>query len=149
MWAELLANKVLWVTLIAWALAQILKLPFEYLKEGRWSWRPLLSAGGMPSSHSALMVSVTHGIGLFYGFDTPLFTLAFAITMIVVYDATGVRRQAGLQAQRINVIFEELLSGHPISQDHLREVLGHSPLEALGGILLGLLIAQLGFWWWG
>lgn len=146
MWQQLTANKVLLIALTAWSLAQILKLPFEYLKEGRWSWGLLFSAGGMPSSHSALMVSVTHAIGLFYGFNAPLFALSFAITMIVVYDATGVRRQAGIQAQHINTIIEELLAGHPISQDHLREVLGHTPLEALGGILLGLLVAQTFYW---
>lgn len=142
-------NQVLLVALMAWGTAQVLKLPFEYLKERRWDWRLLFSAGGMPSSHSALMVSTTHAIGLFHGFDDPLFALAFAITMIVVYDAAGVRRQAGLQAQRINTIFEELLSGHPFTQEHLREVLGHTPLEVLGGVLLGLLVAQLAYWFLG
>ena len=58
--------------------------------------------------------------------------------MIVVYDATGIRRQAGMQAQKINILVEELLKGHPISEEHLREVLGHTPLEAMGGVLLGL-----------
>ncbi len=61
--------------------------------------------------------------------------------MIVVYDATGIRRQAGMQAQKINILVEELLKGHPINQEHLREVLGHTPLEAIGGMFLGLLIA--------
>ncbi len=136
------------IALTAWALAQILKLPFGYLKDGRWTWGLLFSSGGMPSSHSALMVSTTHAIGLFYGFDSPLFALAFAMTMIVVYDATGVRRQAGIQAQHINTIIEELLAGHPISQEHLREVLGHTPLEALGGIILGIVVAQLGLMLW-
>lgn len=144
----LLRNQILLVALLAWALAQVLKLPFEYIKERRWNWRLLFSAGGMPSSHSALMVSTTHAIGLFQGFDSPLFALAFAITMIVVYDAAGVRRQAGLQAQRINMIFEELLAGHPFTQEHLREVLGHTPLEVLGGVLLGLLVAQVAYWFW-
>ncbi len=150
MLTQLFHNPVLRIALMAWAAAQILKLPFGYLKEGRWNWGLLLSAGGMPSSHSALMVATTHATGLFAGFDSAVFAVTFAMTMIVVYDATGVRRQAGIQAQHINTIIEELLAGHPISQEHLREVLGHTPLEALGGIVLGVLMAQLGYWlWWG
>jgi hypothetical protein len=67
--------------------------------------------------------------------------LGVAITMIVTYDAAGVRRQAGIHAQRINLLFGELLNGHPVSEKDLREVLGHTPLEVMGGILLGLIVA--------
>ena len=67
--------------------------------------------------------------------------MAVAIAMIVVYDAAGIRRQAGMQAQKINVLVEELLQGHPISQDQLKEVLGHTPIEAIGGVILGLSVA--------
>ena len=95
----------------------------------------------MPSSHSALIVSAAASIGLNVGFNSPLFALAVATAMIIVYDATGIRRQAGLHAQKINILIDELLKGHPISEEHLREVLGHTPLEALGGVLLGLAIA--------
>lgn len=138
---SILDNHVLWCALIAWALAQWLKLPIEYLRTRRWKWALLFAAGGMPSSHSSLMTGTTTGIGLFYGFNTPLFALAFAITMVVVYDATGVRRQAGRHAAKINILINELFSGHPISQDQLKEVLGHSPREALAGILLGIGVA--------
>jgi hypothetical protein len=69
--------------------------------------------------------------------------------MVVVYDAMGVRRQAGMQAEKINIMVEELLKGHPINQKHLLEAVGHTPLEALGGVLLGLGVA-FGYWWlWG
>jgi len=101
----------------------------------------LLTTGGMPSSHSALMTAITLAIGLYHGFDTPIFALGVAITMIVTYDAAGVRQQAGIHAQRINVLFDELLHGHPINEKDLREVIGHTPLEVLGGILLGLVVA--------
>jgi acid phosphatase family membrane protein YuiD len=102
----------------------------------------------MPSSHSALIVSATVGIGLFLGFDSPLFALAVAFTMIVVYDAAGVRRQAGMHAERINVLFDELLHGHLWGQNELREVLGHTPLEVTGGILLGLIVATVNWLIW-
>lgn len=146
--AGLFENKVLIGMLVAWLLAQGLKPPMEYLRSREWKWRTLLSAGGMPSSHSALMVATTHGIGLFVGYDSPMFALAVAITMIVIYDAAGVRRQAGMHAERINVLFEELLRGHIWDQNELREVLGHTPLEVAGGILLGLVAATVNWLIW-
>jgi acid phosphatase family membrane protein YuiD len=139
----LFENQVLIGTLAAWLLAQGLKPPMEYLRSREWKWRTLLSAGGMPSSHSALVVGATHGIGLFVGYDSPLFALAVAITMIVIYDAAGVRRQAGMHAERINVLFDELLHGHMWGENELREVLGHTPLEVTGGILLGMVVATV------
>jgi acid phosphatase family membrane protein YuiD len=134
-------NKALIAGLIAWALAQVIKIPLDYLRTRRWNWALLFTTGGMPSSHSALVTSTTLAVGLYYGFDHPTFALGVAITMIVTYDAAGVRQQAGIHAQRINVIFEELLRGHPINEKDLRVVLGHTPLEVVGGILLGLVVA--------
>ncbi|RPJ18847.1 MAG: divergent PAP2 family protein [Chloroflexi bacterium] len=139
--AALFQNKVLIAGLIAWALAQVIKIPLDYLRTRRWNWALLFTTGGMPSSHSALVTATTLAIGLYYGFDSPIFALGVAVTMIVTYDAAGVRQQAGIHAQRINVIFEELLRGHPISEKDLRVVLGHTPLEVTGGILLGLVVA--------
>lgn len=146
--AGLLQNKVLIGGLTAWLLAQGLKLPMEYFRTREWKWSILLSAGGMPSSHSALVVGVTHGVGLFYGFDSPLFALAVALTMIVIYDAAGVRRQAGMHAERINLLFDELLRGHIWDDNELREVLGHTPLEVTGGILLALAVATVNWLIW-
>jgi acid phosphatase family membrane protein YuiD len=137
----LFQNRVLIAGLIAWALAQVIKIPLDYLRTHRWNWALLFTTGGMPSSHSALVTSTTLAIGLYYGFDSPIFALGVAITMVVTYDAAGVRQQAGIHAQRINIIFEELLRGHPITDTDLREVLGHTPLEVTGGILLGLVVA--------
>jgi acid phosphatase family membrane protein YuiD len=137
----LFQNKALIAGLIAWAVAQVIKIPLDYLRTRRWNWALLFTTGGMPSSHSALVTSTTLAVGLYYGFDHPTFALGVAITMIVTYDAAGVRQQAGIHAQRINVIFEELLRGHPINEKDLRVVLGHTPLEVVGGILLGLAVA--------
>ena len=142
---NILNNHVLLTGLAGWFLAQMLKIPIGFLRTHRWNWALFFGAGGMPSSHSALVTSTAAAVGLYYGFDNPVFGVATAIAMIVVYDATGIRRQAGMQAQKINILVEELLKGHPISDKHLREVLGHTPLEALGGVLLGLAVA-LGLW---
>ncbi len=140
---DVLNNQVLISGLIAWALAQVIKVPYEYLLKRRWNWSLLLRAGGMPSSHSALVVAVTHAIGLYTGYNQPLFAVAFMVTMIVVYDATGIRRQAGLHAALINAMISDLTTGHPLKSEHLKEVLGHTPLEALGGVVLGLIVSQV------
>jgi acid phosphatase family membrane protein YuiD len=139
--AGILANRVLICVLAAWASAQIVKLPLEYLRTRKWQWGWLLTTGGLPSSHSALIVSAANAIGLFFGFDTPLFALAVAVAMIVTYDAAGVRRQAGIHAERINLLFDQLLKGHMWNDEELREVLGHTPFEVAGGVLWGLLIS--------
>jgi acid phosphatase family membrane protein YuiD len=144
----LLENRVLIVMLTAWLLAQLIKIPLDFLYTRRWNWALLLSVGGMPSSHSALVTSATVATGLYIGFDSPLFALGVAITMVVTYDATGVRRQAGIHAQRINVLFDELLRGHLFDQNELREVLGHTPLEVIGGVLLGIVVATLMWLLW-
>lgn len=141
-------NYVLIAALIAWAIAQLIKVPIEYLHTHRWNWALLVQAGGMPSSHSALVVAAAHAIGLSVGFNSALFALAFVICMVVIYDATGIRRQAGIHAERINAMINDLAAGNPLKQDQLAEVLGHTPGEVLGGIILGLLVAQLTWIFW-
>ncbi len=139
----LLSNTVLIAALIAWSIAQVIKLPLHYLLKHEWDWSLLMSAGGMPSSHSALVVAVTHAIGLTQGFGSPLFALAIVVAMIVLYDATGVRRQAGEHARVINAIVSDLVAGHPLKEEQLKELLGHTPGEVLAGATLGLVVAQI------
>ena len=144
-------NPILWIALGIWALAQILKPFVHYLRTRSWNWALLLRAGGMPSSHSALVASTAHGVGLFYGFDTPLFAVAVTLAVIVIYDATGVRRQAGKHAERINAIIKDLASGHPRwreTQEQLKEVLGHTPMEAVAGTLIGIVFTHLIWVFW-
>ena len=145
---ELFQNKVLLAGLTAWALAQVIKIPLDYFRTRRWNWALFFTTGGMPSSHSALMTATTLAIGLYYGLNNPLFALGVALTMIVTYDAAGVRMQAGIHAQRINVLFNELLHGHLVDQKELREVIGHTPLEVMGGILFGLAVATIQWMVW-
>lgn len=141
---DVLDNRVLIAALLAWALAQGLKMPIEYVRTRRWNWVLLLRAGGMPSSHSSLVTAMAHGIGLSVGYDSVIFALAVVVAMVVIYDATGIRRQSGLHAEVINVLVRDLLEGHPMRHEkQLREVLGHSPLEAIVGLLLGLVVAQI------
>ena len=97
------------------------------------------NAGGLGS----LGVGATNAVGLYIGYASPLFAMGVVVAMIVTYDAAGVRRQAGMHAERINVLFDELLQGHMWDEEELREVLGHTPLEVLAGIIWGLLVTTL------
>jgi acid phosphatase family membrane protein YuiD len=145
---EVFSNRILIAGIIAWTIAQIVKVPLNYFTNRRWDWALLLRAGGMPSSHSALVSAVAHAIGLFTGFDNAVYAVSVTIAIIVIYDATGIRRQAGKHAEFINTMIRDLTHGHPLREEQLREVLGHTPVEALGGMLLGLLVAQVSWILW-
>ncbi len=136
-------NAILISALTAWISAQVMKIPMEYLRSRKWQWAMVLATGGMPSSHSALIVGATQAIGLHQGYDSPLFALGFVISMIVTYDAAGVRRQAGKHAERINMLFDELMRGQMPDEKELREVIGHTPLEVVGGVLWGIGVATI------
>ena len=134
---------MLLTALAAWFISGLLKVPIEYLETHKWNWALWFSAGGMPSSHAALVTSVMLSVGLYDGFNTAAFVVAFTVMMVVVYDAAGVRRQAGFHAEMINAIIEELFAGRPVREDQLNEVLGHTPREVLAGIGVGLTIALI------
>ncbi len=135
---QIVSNPVLQAAVLSWFLAQLIKLVIETYRNKKVDLRILMSAGGMPSSHASSITAAMLGVGLFEGFDTPVFGLAFIISMIVLYDAAGVRRQAGRQAEKINKMINELLKGHPLSQEQLQEVLGHTPFQVFMGFLLGI-----------
>lgn len=141
MFSDLINNRVVVAAMLAWLLGQGLKFPFEYLINKKWDWTIILSTGGLPSSHSAVMTAVALSIGLIDGFDTSLFALAAASGLIVIYDATGVRRQAGFHAERINRIMRDFLESGHFEQEDLKEMLGHTPFEVFSGIILGTLIS--------
>ncbi len=141
---QLIANDVLWISIVTSSLAQFLK-PFTYWFDTReFDWHHIAETGGMPSSHSALISAVAMGVGLEQGFDSAYFAIAVALAMIVTYDAAGVRRQAGQHARTLNLIIAELLSGHPISEEQLEEVIGHSRIQVAAGVLFG--IAMMSLW---
>lgn len=148
MWQQLLSNQVFITAMIAWFLSGFLKIPIEYALTRKWNWGLWFSSGGMPSSHAALVTSTMLSSGLYAGFDSPLFAVTFTVMLVVIYDAAGVRRQAGIQAKKINRIIEELLAGHPISEGQLKEVLGHTPREVVAGVILGLAVALLVWLFW-
>ena len=140
--AGILNNHVLFSALIGWFLAQALKIPVHYLVEKEWDWHRFHGSGGMPSSHTAMVVSASIMLGALNGFDSPLFAIAIVFSSVVMYDATGVRRETGRQAEIINQILQDvLINGRPISNVELKELVGHKPIEVACGAVLGVLIA--------
>lgn len=138
----ILHNHVLFVALIGWFLAQTLKIPIYYLVEKKWDWHRFHGSGGMPSSHTSMVVSASIMMGALHGFDSPLFAASLVFSSVVMYDATGVRRETGRQAEVINRILQDvLINGRPISDVELKELVGHKPIEVAAGALLGVLIA--------
>lgn len=134
-------NTVLIAVSIAWLIAQVSKPFLQYLREREWNWSWFFSAGGMPSTHSAIIVAATTALGMLQGIATPEFAFCVAVSMVVLYDAAGVRRQAGEHARVINAIIEDLAHGHPLKEENLKELLGHTPGEVAIGVLVGLVVA--------
>ena len=137
--AELFSNRVLLAALSWWAIAQLLKVPINYAVQRRIDLRLWVSAGGMPSSHAALVCALATGVALRDGVNSSLFAMCVALAMIVMYDATGVRQAAGKQAAILNIILDELFQGHPISEERLKELLGHTRIQVIVGALMGIL----------
>ncbi len=122
---------------------------FKFLRESYirrdWDWAVLVRTGGMPSSHSALVACLATAVGLRDSFASSTFAISFVFAVIVMYDARGVRQQSGKQARMINRIVRELFSGQPISEEELKELLGHTAFEVLVGALVGITAASLYF----
>ena len=145
---SILDNRILVAAGIGWLLAQGIKVPLYYILRRDWNWSLLFSTGGMPSSHSALVAGAAHACGLYMGFGSAYFALAAVIAIVVIYDATGIRRQAGKHAAVINAMIQDLATGHPLKEEQLREVLGHTPMEAVMGTILGIAVSQLVWMLW-
>jgi len=124
--------------------AQTLKVVIELIWHRKFNLRLLTSAGGMPSSHSALVCGLAAAIALHDGAGSSVFALSIILAMVVMYDAAGIRRWASMQARILNQIIDELFQGHPISEVRLREILGHTPIQVAAGAALGIVMA----WWW-
>lgn len=151
-------NYVLITAVISWCAAQIIKTVLNFIQTKKFNFERLFGAGGMPSSHSALVCSAAIAMCRQCGVGSPEFALMFIVAMVVMYDAMGVRRSAGLHAREINKINRLFaIKGITSTSDEngdaeakkakkkkeLKEFLGHTPLEVLGGALLGILIAMI------
>ena len=140
---ELIQNKYLYIPLLLWLFIQLFKVIYDLVTTKKFNFKRILGAGGMPSSHSAVVVSLATLIGKNVGVDTPLFAVSVILACIVMYDAAGIRRAAGKQAQLLNKLVETPgLTGVQVTE-RLVEVLGHTPTQVLVGAIIGLVVGLI------
>ena len=126
--------------LLAWAIAQVLKVCLTSLRGRRLDLRVLAETGGMPSSHSAIVAALTTSVGRLNGVTSDTFAIALIFSIVVMYDAQGVRRAAGRQAAVLNRLVDDLMAQRGLQETRLRELLGHTPVEVLVGAALGIAV---------
>ncbi|CAM6127392.1 unnamed protein product [Calypogeia fissa] len=141
--STLRANPTFMSGFIAWAIAQAAKVFTYYMVVRKWDFKMLVGSGGMPSSHSALCFALSTSVAVVHGVGDALFPVCLGFTLIVMYDAAGVRRHAGKQAEVLNLIVADLFQGHPVSERKLKELLGHTPLQVFAGAALGIVVGYL------
>lgn len=139
----LLENKALMAAILAWFIAQLIKVVFVLIEEKRFDFGKMISSGGMPSSHSALITAMTASVGKTAGLDSVAFAIAAVTSLVVMYDAANVRREAGKHAELLNKIARDLYPDNQINQEKLKELLGHKLIEVVAGALLGITV---GIW---
>ena len=138
-------NKIFDVVFVALFTAQALKVIISLFTERRLNFRKFLDTGSMPSSHTSSVVSLATTIGIKEGIQSSFFAISVVFAVVVMYDATGVRRAAGKQASVLNKIVNNIKKreGYTIIEENLKELLGHTPLEVFGGAILGIIVAFL------
>ncbi len=140
---KIIYNKYLYIPLVVWFCIQSFKVIYELVVTKKFNFKRILGAGGMPSSHTAVVTTISTMIGRFEGFDTSIFALAVIFSLVVMYDAAGVRRAAGKQARLLNKIIETPGLSSVQVQEKLVEVLGHTPLQVLVGAIIGITVGML------
>ncbi|MFM7471955.1 MAG: divergent PAP2 family protein [Nodosilinea sp.] len=141
---DIVNNDVLLVALLACGTAQLLKAVIEFIRHRKLNLRVLVETGGMPSAHSALVTALACGIGRTLGWSSPAFAVTSVFSIIVMYDAAGVRQAAGKQAKILNQIIDELFQEKPeFNEDRLKELLGHTPFQVIAGSVLGVVVSYL------
>lgn len=141
--SQIFKNKIFMNTMLAWIVAQSIKVTIGVIRYKRFDFRWFVGTGGMPSSHAAGASCLATSIGLNYGFDSVYFALAAAFAIVVMFDAQGVRRSTGKQAGILNRVMDDIYWQGRIKENRLRELIGHTPVEVIVGFLVGLTIAFL------
>ena len=133
-------NRILLSAVSAWFLAQFFKLIADLVRTRRVNLRYMVSTGGMPSAHSALVTSLTTAVGRELGISSQVFAISAVFAAIVMYDAAGLRQAVSVQARILNRMLDELFTQHAFSERRMRELIGHTPLEVSAGFGLGLIV---------
>ena len=132
-------------TIFTWLIAQTIKVVIGVFRKKKFDFRLFIGSGGMPSAHAAGAACLATSIGMECGFESTYFALAFAFAIVVMFDAQGVRRSAGKQAGILNKIMEDIYWRGKIQELRLRELIGHTPIEVIIGLILGIVIALISY----
>jgi len=140
---SLLTNKALLIPLVAWCTAQLLKVIISLIRDRRLDLSYMVTMGGMPSAHTALVCSLATTVAIVSGVGSTVFAVATFFAAIVMYDAAGVRQTVSHQSTILNRMLDELFKGRPAFEQRLRELIGHTKFEVIAGAALGILLAWL------
>ena len=140
---EFLKNYIFWTSSAAWVIAQVLKVVLGVFREKRFNFRWFVGSGGMPSSHAAGVSALATSIGVTYGFDSALFAITMVFGLIVLFDAQGVRRSSGRQAEILNKMMDDIYWKKKLDEEQVKELLGHTPVEVFAGAFLGIVVSLL------
>lgn len=141
--SEFFKNYIFGTTVVAWLIAQSIKVVLGVFREKRFNFRWFVGTGGMPSSHAAGVSALATSIGISYGFDSALFAVTLVFALIVMFDAQGVRFSTGRQAEILNKMLDDIYWKKRLDDKQLKEFLGHTPVEVFAGIALGIIISLL------
>jgi len=140
---SLFHNRILINTILAWVIAQCIKVGLGVIKEKRFNFRWLIGTGGMPSSHAAGASALAMNTGLNLGFDSGLFAITAIFALVTMFDAQGVRRATGTQAEILNKIMDDIYWQGKIQENRLKELIGHTPIQVFMGSLIGILVSLI------
>ncbi|KXZ39645.1 hypothetical protein SAMN05661008_00678 [Alkalithermobacter thermoalcaliphilus JW-YL-7 = DSM 7308] len=142
---EVSKNDVFIACITAWFIAQLLKVILTLIFNNQIDISRFVGSGGMPSSHSSIVTSLTTGVGIKRGYSSVEFAISLVLALIVMYDAAGVRRAVGKQAKILNTMIEDIHAHRKdvFNEKRLKELVGHTPVEVLAGALLGIIVANL------
>jgi len=139
--AEVLRNRVIWASFFSWGAAQGIKIFSGVIKKKRFDFKWLMSTGGMPSAHSAGVSALATAVGCYSGFGSIVFAITAVFALIIMFDAQGLRRRTGMQAEALNRLMEDIYFKHELKQERLIELIGHTPVEVFVGAILGIVVA--------
>ncbi|MDD5449935.1 MAG: divergent PAP2 family protein [Candidatus Omnitrophica bacterium] len=142
---QIIHNQVLVTSLVAWVIAQTIKVSLGVIREKKFNFKWFIGTGGMPSSHVSGMMALATSVGFVCDFSSYQFAIALVMALIVMFDAQGVRRSTGKQAIILNKIIDDIYWNKKIEERKLKEFLGHTPVEVFAGAVIGILIAIISF----
>lgn len=142
---SLFNNKILWTSALSWFIAQSLKVVHTLIVDKRFNVSRFVGSGGMPSSHSSFVMALTTATGLVHGWDSGIFAVALVFSLVVMYDAAGVRNAVGKQASILNKIIADIhhKKEKKLTEQRLKELIGHTPIEVFVGAILGIIVANI------